>query len=64
MNSKKWQERKNIILGTATIIQLGMFINLYGHPSMFIELCACIVRWSAWRAMKVHLQIGGELLRQ
>ena len=27
MNSKKWQERKNIILGTAIIIQLGMFIN-------------------------------------
>ena len=25
---------------------------LYGHPSMCIELCACIARRSAWRAMK------------
>ena len=29
-----------------------MQIDLYGHPSMFIELCACIARRSAWRAMK------------
>ena len=29
-----------------------MKIDLYGHPFMCIELCACIVRRSAWRAMK------------
>ena len=29
---------------------------------MCIELCTCIASRSAWRAMKVHLQIGGELV--
>ena len=29
-----------------------MQIDLYGHPSMCKELCACIAHWLAWRAKK------------
>ena len=39
---------------------IKLLYDHYGHP-MCIELCAFNVRRSAWRAMKVHLQIGGDL---
>ena len=41
-----------------------IYIDIYGHPSIHIELCACNERRSAWRAMNVHLQIGGDLSRK